>query len=70
MDFTSNTVARINDYVESLKVSDQKKLLDALERKVLLDEAARLNKSVKKNKITIEEVCDVVAEVRAKRKKA
>ncbi|MBS1622850.1 MAG: hypothetical protein JST83_02450 [Bacteroidetes bacterium] len=70
MDFTSNTVARINDYVESLKVSEQKKLLDALERKVLMDAALKLNKSVKKNNVSIQEICDIVTDVRKKRKKA
>jgi hypothetical protein len=68
MDFTSNTVAKITDYVEALKASDQQKLLDALERKVLMDEAIRLNKSVKKNSISIEEICDEVALVRKKRR--
>lgn len=70
MDFTSNTTARIADYVESLKESDQKKLLNALERKVLMDEATRLNKSIKKNNISIEEICDMVNDVRKKHKQA
>jgi hypothetical protein len=68
MDFTSNKVAKITDYVESLKESDQDKLLNALERKILMDEAIRLNKSVKKNAITIRQICDVVTDVRKKRK--
>jgi hypothetical protein len=66
MDFTTNTAAKIADYVESLKEGDQKTLLHALERKVLMDEATRLNKSVKKNAISIEEIRDVVADVRKK----
>ena len=69
MDFTSETVAKITDYVESLKKSEQQELLHALERKVLMDEAIRLNKSVKKNSITIQEICDLVADVRKKRKR-
>jgi hypothetical protein len=70
MDFTSNTAAKIADYVDALKERDQQKLLQALERKVLMDEAVRLNKSVKKNTVSIQEICDVVAEVRKKRKQA
>ena len=70
MDFTSNTTAKIADYVDSLKESDRQKLLHALERKVLMDEANRLNKSVKKNTVSMEEICEVVADVRKKRKKA
>ena len=68
MDFNSNTVAKITDYVEALKERDQQKLLNALERKVLMDEAIRLNKSVRKNAITIEEICNEVTEVRKKRR--
>lgn len=68
MDFTTNTVSKISDYVEALKPSDQEKLLDALERKVLMDEAKRLNKSVKKNPISIDEICEIVNDVRKKRK--
>ena len=70
MDFTTNTAAKIADYVDALKESDQQKLLQALERKVLMDEAARLNKSVKKNTVSIQEICDVVTDVRKKRKQA
>ena len=70
MDFTTNTAAKIADYVDALKESDQQKLLQALERKVLMDEAVRLNKSVKKNTVSIQEICDVVADVRKKRKQA
>ncbi|HLP20466.1 MAG TPA: hypothetical protein VK174_09200 [Chitinophagales bacterium] len=69
MDFTTNTVAKISDYVEALKPRDQEKLLDALERKVLMDEAKRLNKSVKKNSISIDEICEIVNDVRKKRKR-
>jgi hypothetical protein len=70
MDFTSNTATKIADYIGALKESDQEKLLEVLERKVLMDEAIRLNKSVKKNSISIEEIIDVVNDVRKKRKKA
>jgi hypothetical protein len=70
MDFTTNTVARITDYVEALTPGDQKKLLSALERKVLMDEAKRLNKSVQKNTVTIQEICDTINDVRKKRKRA
>ena len=70
MDFTTNTVSKITDYVEALTVSDQEKLLSALERKVLMDEAKRLNKTVKKNSVTIQEICDIVNDVRSKRKRA
>ena len=70
MDFTSNTVSKITDYVEALNQRDQKKLLNALERKVLMDEAKRLNKSVKKNTITVQQICDMVNDVRKKRKRA
>ena len=70
MDFTSNTAAKIANYVEVLKERDQQKLLNALERKVLMDEAARLNKSVKKNTVSIEEICELVADVRKKHKRA
>ena len=70
MDFTSDTTAKIADYVDSLKESDRQKLLRALERKALIDEANRLNKTVKKNTVSIEEICEVVATVRKKRIKA
>jgi hypothetical protein len=70
MGFTSNTATKIASYVEVLKESDQEKLLNALERKVLMDEAARLNKSVKKNTVSIEEICELVADVRKKHKQA
>ena len=70
MDFTTNTVSKITDYVEALNVRDQEKLLSALERKALLDEAKRLNKLVKKNSVTIQEICDIVNDVRKKRKRA
>ena len=67
MDFTTNTVSKITDYVEALTVRDQEKLLSALERKVLMDEAKRLNKSVKKNFVTIQEICNTINDVRTKR---
>ncbi|MDB5283745.1 MAG: hypothetical protein JWO06_2820 [Bacteroidota bacterium] len=70
MDFTTNTAAKIKDYVEALPERDQKKLLSALERKSLMDRAKRLNKSVKKNTVSMQEICDVVNDVRRKRKSA
>jgi hypothetical protein len=70
MDFTTNTTAKINHYVEALKPVDQEKLLSALERKVLMDDARRLNKSVKKNAVSIEDICNIVNDVRKKRKRA
>jgi hypothetical protein len=70
MDFTTNTASKIADYVGALNERDQQKLLHALERKVLMDEASRLNKSVKKNTVSIQEICDVVADIRKKRKRA
>ncbi len=66
MDFTTNTASKINDYVEALNTRDQQKLLNALEKKVLMDEARRLNKSVKKNTVSIDEICDVINHVRKK----
>ena len=69
MDFTTSTVSKIAGYVEALNERDQKKLLDALERKALMDEAQRLNKSVKKNSISIQQICDTVNNVRTKRRK-
>ncbi len=66
MDFTTNTVSKITDYVEALTARDQEKLLSALERKVLMDEAKRLNKTVKKSSVTIQEICDIVNDVRTK----
>ncbi len=67
MDFTTNTVAKITTYVETLNTGDQQKLLTALERKVLMDEAKRLNKSVKKNSVSIQEICDIINDVRRKK---
>lgn len=67
MDFTTTTVAKITTYVETLNTGDQQKLLTALERKVLMDEAKRLNKSVKKNSVSIQEICDIVNDVRKKK---
>jgi RNA polymerase-interacting CarD/CdnL/TRCF family regulator len=70
MDFTSNTATKIAEYVDALKERDQQKLLQALERKALMEETARLNKSVRKNTISIQEICDVLADVRKKRNRA
>jgi len=69
MEYTSNRVSKITNYVEALNADEQQKLLDALERKALMDEARRLNKSVKKNAISIREICDMVNDVRRKRKR-
>lgn len=69
MEYTSNRVDKITNYVEALKADEQQQLLDALERKALLEEARRLNKSVRKNTISIKEICDMVNDVRKKRKR-
>ena len=69
MEYTSNRVSKITNYVEALKADEQQELLDALERKALMEEARRLNKSVKKNSVSIREICDMVNDVRRKRKR-
>lgn len=69
MEYTSSTVSKITNYVEALTTNEQQELLDALERKVLMEEAKRLNKSVKKNPVSIKEICDMVNDVRGKRKR-
>lgn len=69
MEYTSSTVSKITNYVEALTSNEQQELLDALERKVLMEEAKRLNKSVKKNSVSIKEICDMVNDVRGKRKR-
>ena len=69
MDFNTNTFSKIAGYVEAMNEKDQKKLLDALERKALMDEANRLNKSVKKNDVSIQQVCDIINDVRTKRRR-
>ncbi|MDZ4847491.1 MAG: hypothetical protein SH857_18300 [Chitinophagales bacterium] len=68
MEYTSNRVDKITTYVEAMK-ADEQQLLDALERKALLEETRRLNKPVKKNTISIKEICDRVNDVRRKRKR-
>jgi 2-hydroxy-3-keto-5-methylthiopentenyl-1-phosphate phosphatase len=68
MDSTTNVIAEISDYAGALNESDQKKLLHALKRKVLMDEANKLNKSVLKNNISMQEICDIVSDVRIKNK--
>jgi len=68
LEYTSNRVDKITTYVEAMK-ADEQQLLDALERKALLEETRRLNKSVKKNTISIKEICDRVNDVRRKRKR-
>jgi len=68
LEYTSNRVDKITTYVEAMK-ADEQQLLDAQERKALLEETRRLNKSVKKNTISIKEICDRVNDVRRKRKR-
>ena len=69
MEYTSSRVSKITDYVAAMTSDEQQRLLDALERKALMDEAARLNKSVKKNSISITEICEMVNDVRSKRRR-
>ena len=69
MEYTSNRVSKITNYVEALKADEQQELLNALERKVLMEEAKRLNKSVKKNSASIKEICDMVNDARRQRKR-
>jgi len=52
-----------------MKADEQQQLLDALERKALLEEARRLNKSVRKNTVSIKEICDMVNDARRKHKR-
>jgi hypothetical protein len=69
VEYKSDRVSKITDYVEALKADEQQELLDALERKALMEEAQRLNKSVKKNSVSMKEICEIVNDVRRKRKR-
>lgn len=69
VEYKSDRVSKITDYVEALKAGEQQELLEALERKALMEEAARLNKSVRKNSVSMKEICEVVNDVRRKRKR-
>jgi len=69
IEYTSYRVDKITTYVEAMKADEQQQLLDALERKALLEEARRLNKSVRKNTVSIKEICDMVNDARRKHKR-
>ena len=67
MIFQTSIVSEISEYVEKLPENKQKKLLQALQKEATFNEAWQINKSVKKNNITMDEIVAVVRDVRKKR---
>jgi len=60
-------ISEISGYVEKMPESKQIALLDALRKDAIIQQARRLDKNVKKNNITVDEVVSMVREVRKKR---
>jgi hypothetical protein len=57
----------INRYVKDLSRREQEILLSGLKRKVLIEKARRLDKSIKKNQLTMEDIVEEVKKVRSTR---
>lgn len=63
----SNDIEEIENYIRRLSVRERKILLKGLKRKVLLQEAQELSKSVNKAmKISMDEILEEINGVRAK----
>lgn len=58
-------INQINELVKSLTAKEQDALLSALKKKYLLDQARKLDKAVKKNTLTIQEIVEEVRKVRS-----
>ena len=65
----SQTIGKITSFVRELSVKEQKELLKAFEYRQSLKEAQRLNKSVKKNTVTISEITAIVNQTRNERRR-
>jgi len=63
----SPIVSKITNYIEQMPEPKQKALLEALEKNAIIEQARKLDKSVKKNNITMNEIVDIVRNVRKKR---
>jgi flagellar biosynthesis regulator FlbT len=63
----SPIVNEIADYVDQMSEQQQKALLNVLKKEAIIKEAYRLDKSVKKNNVTMNEIVAIVKDVRKKR---
>lgn len=63
----STIISEISEYVEKMPQPKQKALLDALRKDAIIQQARRLDKNVKKNNTTVDEIVSMVREVRKKR---
>ena len=59
------TINQINELVKSLTSKEQDTLLSVLKKKYLLDQARKLDKAVRKNTLTIQEIVEEVCKVRS-----
>ena len=62
MDFEKNKISQITAFLEKMPESKQQILLDALREDSLVKKARSLK--VKKNDISMKEICDIVNDVR------
>lgn len=67
MFFQSPIVSKISNYVEQMPESKQKALLKVLEKEAIIQAARKLDKGVKKNNVTMDEIVAIVRDVRKKR---
>lgn len=63
----STIISEISEYVEKMPQPKQKALLDALRKDAIIQQARKLDKTVKKNNITVDEIVSIIREVRKKR---
>ena len=67
MFFQSPIVSKISNYVEQMPESKQKALLKVLEKEAIIQAARKLDKGVKKNNVTMDEIVAIVRDVRKRR---
>jgi len=67
MQTTNARVLEITHIVSMLTDEDQEKLLKALKTQILLAEARRLDQSVKKNDVSMDEILEIVRHIRQSR---
>jgi len=67
MFFQSDIISKISDYVEKMPQTKQKALLKALEKDAIIQQARNLDKGVKKNTLTMDEIVATVRDVRKRR---
>ena len=67
MNVVNEKIGQINTLVEMLSDEEQAALLKVLKKQVLLAEAERLNRSVKPNRINMDQIVHEVRKVRMKR---